>query len=228
MTELQPVTYLAARAIVLGDGYPPVRDGNPVSGRICYPIDPRSDLFLFGASDIPTEGERVAAQLIGEAWQQIPVGDRNRIVAFWRGEGRRSDHLEIEWAPQFELRDHWFTRGARNFASTMDGSVFFFHRGSIAADNEERIRTAAAHEFAHALQRATGEWGQQRPIPKMPAEEQSDFLASQLGCTKENLGLTLLAHNRTATQMVAYILSDDEARTNSILRHWGFDPSIID
>jgi hypothetical protein len=44
-------------------------------------------------------------------------------------------------------------------ASTLGGSVFYFHRRSVHNEASERIRTAAAHELAHTLQKATGEWG---------------------------------------------------------------------
>jgi hypothetical protein len=62
----------------------------------------------------------------------------------------------------------------------------------------------------------------------MTPGEREDFLVEKLGCPKKMLGTVLLALHRTPEQMVEYLHSDDEARTDAILRRWGFDPTVLD
>jgi hypothetical protein len=127
-----------------------------------------------------------------------------------------------------ELRDEWFTHGARNSAATIGGVQFYFHRQSVSTISAEIAQTAVAHEIAHAIQKATGEWGKQSPIPKMNPEERADFLAKHLRCEKAKLGSVLIALGKTPERMVEYILSDDERRTKEILGTWDFDPKLLD
>jgi hypothetical protein len=76
------------------------------------------------------------------------------MTAAAAGEARRPDRLD---ALAQEAREgpctQWtkLSRWARNAASTIGGAVFYFHRGSVAADRAQRVRAAAAQEFAHAL-----------------------------------------------------------------------------
>jgi hypothetical protein len=96
MSNLNPLPYHLARKIVLGDACKPVVEGHPIADRICYPIEPADDLFLFGNTANVADDEIKLALLIRQTWHRILQADRVKIVAFWRTEGRHSPHKDIE------------------------------------------------------------------------------------------------------------------------------------
>jgi hypothetical protein len=222
--DIIPHPYEDVRRDVLGPGVAPLPGGAELGKRLCYPVDPESRLYLLGAG-FACEPQVAAALL--STWRQIPTEDRRKIAAFWRSVPMHAEHLTQEWAPEVTLATTWFTRGEDNEATTLGGYVFLFHEPTVRSKDARYAETLIAHELAHALQRATGVWGQESPKPPLSQREKEDLVIEKMRWPREQLGIRLIFQRRTLDQLVAYLRSDDEKRTDEIMRRWGFDPALL-
>ena len=111
------------------------------------PICEKDRLFLRTRN--PGEIAEWFANLFADVWQQIPVGRREAIAAYWR----QGSFCE----PSVELSDMWCNNGRVGQTESMGRALLFEYSWLCHEPPAEVVQWVIAHELGHVWQWAEGD-----------------------------------------------------------------------